>query len=159
MRAEANVQKAAAIAQAGVTTTESPASAVMAAEKASLRHKHPPQRTLPARRRQTQRRSQRSNMGATSRAKGNAATGIAIATVIVSARIVRSPMAPNLMETAETAKATVLRAARAVAAAARDAATGVMIAVAAAVRRKSLPQRRRSAQGLIPTARSPSSPP
>lgn len=157
MRAEANVPKAAAIAQAGVIITANPASAAMAADTASLQHRHLPQRTLPPRRLQTRRRRRHSNMGATSRAKANAATGIA--TVIVSARIVRSPMAPNLMETGETAKATVLRAARAAAADARDAATGVMIAVAAAVRRKSLPRRRRSAQGLIPTAHSPSSPP
>lgn len=155
MRAEANVPKAAAIARAGVIITANPASAAMAADTASLQHRHLPQRTLPPRRLQTRRRKRPSNMGATSRAKANAATGIA--TVIVSARIVRSPI--NLMETGETAKATVLRAARAAAADARDAATGVMIAVAAAVRRKSLPRRRRSAQGLIPTAHSPSLPP
>lgn len=157
MRAGANVPKAAVIAVAGVIITANPASAVMAADTASLRHRHLPQRTLPARRLRTQRHSRHSNMDATSRATANGATGIA--TVIVSARIDRSPMAPNLMETGETAKATVLRAARAAAVDARDAATGAMIAVAAAVRRKSSPRRRPSAQGLIPTAHSPSSPP
>lgn len=157
MRAGANVPKAAAIAAAGVIITATPASAVMAADPASLRHRHLPQRTLPERRLRTRRRSRHSNMDATSRATANGATGIA--TVIVSARIVRSAMAPNLMETGETAKETVLRAARAAAVAARDTATGAMIAVVAAVRRKSLPRLRRSAQGLIPTAHSPSSPP